>query len=399
MTIVEPNYRVWQQDRLTVGNRTYVVATKPGVTAHGRDDTGTHMLAEAVAQAVAEAAGQIVISMPCGNGAVGAVAAGSGAGRVYMLDRNVVAVLAANETLAANDMKGVVARVGQGAAKFPAGVQADVVAIRVVPDALTMKQLIYDAGTLLRPGGRCLLAGANDEGAKTAARLLERYFGQVKTLAQRRGHRMVSAIRPERLAPPTADWHSPFFDPDHFHIVTATVRGRAIPLHTRPGVFSWQHVDEASALLVDHLTVHSGERVLDLGCGAGLLGIVAAFLSETGTVHMVDADSEAVRCTNATIAALGMANARAMVSDIAEAVRGEQYDVVVTNPPFHIGKHTDLAVPRQFIRDAFHVLRPGGRLVLVANRTLPYERVIADQFGAVTIGVDGRRFKVLEATK
>lgn len=395
MTMLEPNYRVWQRDRLTVGGRTYMVATKPGVTGHGRDDTSTLMLANAVVPC----AGQIVVSMPCGNGAVGAVAAGNGASRVYMLDRNIVAVHAANETLAANDIKGVVARVGQGATKFPAGLEADLVAIRVVPDAHVMKLLVHDAGTLLRPGGTCFLAGANDAGAKSAARLLERHFGYVKTLDQRRGHRLVSAVRPQTLAPVPEELHSPFFDSGYFHIVNTCVHGHDIPLHTRPGVFSWQHVDEATALLADYLGINVGERVLDLGCGAGLLGIVAARLSETGAVHLVDADSEAVRCANATSAAMHLTNAVAMVSDVADAVRGELYDVVVTNPPFHIGKHTDLAVPRQFIRDAFQVLRPGGRLLLVANRTLPYERVIAEQFGTVAIGVDGRRFKVLVTTK
>jgi 16S rRNA (guanine1207-N2)-methyltransferase len=56
-------------------------------------------------------------------------------------------------------------------------------------------------------------------------------------------------------------------------------------------------------------------------------------------------------------------------------------------------------VPRAFIEDAWTALRPGGQLALVANRTLPYERLIADQFGAVHTLHDGRRFKVLGATR
>jgi pseudouridine synthase len=57
-------------------------------------------------------------------------------------------------------------------------------------------------------------------------------------------------------------------------------------------------------------------------------------------------------------------------------VRDEGFDVVVTNPPFHVGKATDLDVPQQFIADAHAVLANGGRLFLVANRTLPYEQAI-----------------------
>jgi 16S rRNA (guanine1207-N2)-methyltransferase len=80
-------------------------------------------------------------------------------------------------------------------------------------------------------------------------------------------------------------------------------------------------------------------------------------------------------------------------------VGDERFDVVVTNPPFHQGKATDLTVPLQFIADAHAHLRVGGRLYLVANRTLPYEQAIAERFGTVRTLHDGRRFKVLSAIR
>ena len=95
----------------------------------------------------------------------------------------------------------------------------------------------------------------------------------------------------------------------------------------------------------------------------------------------------------------GITNATVLLSDVAGAVLTETFDVVVANPPFHIGKQTDLDVPRQFIIDAFTVLEPGGHLLLVANRTLPYEAMMSEQFGAYRSLYDGRRFKVLSAIK
>ncbi|HYW05560.1 MAG TPA: methyltransferase, partial [Longimicrobium sp.] len=76
-----------------------------------------------------------------------------------------------------------------------------------------------------------------------------------------------------------------------------------------------------------------------------------------------------------------------------------RFDVVVSNPPFHVGKATDLDVPAQFIRDAARVLKPGGRLFMVANRTLPYEAWVEACFGSYRILVDGREFKVIAATR
>ena len=75
------------------------------------------------------------------------------------------------------------------------------------------------------------------------------------------------------------------------------------------------------------------------------------------------------------------------------------FDLVITNPPFHVGKATSLDLPLQFIADSWEVLAPGGRLFLVANRTLPYERAIRERFGNMATLHDGQRFKVLGATR
>jgi 16S rRNA (guanine1207-N2)-methyltransferase len=106
-----------------------------------------------------------------------------------------------------------------------------------------------------------------------------------------------------------------------------------------------------------------------------------------------------VRCATRGLAAAGLTNAEVRASDVGSAAGDERFDVVVSNPPFHQGKATDLTVPRQFIADAAAHLAPGGRLYLVANRTLPYEQVVAEHFGAVRTVHDGRRFKVLAATR
>jgi 16S rRNA (guanine1207-N2)-methyltransferase len=114
---------------------------------------------------------------------------------------------------------------------------------------------------------------------------------------------------------------------------------------------------------------------------------------------MVDADMEAVRSAHKSAVAAGITNFGILPSDVAGAVLDKRFDVVVTNPPFHTGKQTELAVPIQFIEDAWQVLLPGGQLFLVANRTLPYEGAIEARFGNVASAHDGRRFKVLSATK
>jgi 16S rRNA (guanine1207-N2)-methyltransferase len=192
---------------------------------------------------------------------------------------------------------------------------------------------------------------------------------------------------------------NPFLEGDAFREEFATLRGMPITIYSRPGVFSWEHPDEATALLAEHMVVKAGESVLDLGCGAGGLGVVAAKLSNGGRVRLVDADIEAVRSSRGTIEVSRVKNCSVVVSDVASAVIDERFDVVVSNPPFHVGKATNLELPRQFIQDSWEVLQPGGRLYLVANRTLPYEAMIQERFGNVSALHDGVRFKVLFAHK
>lgn len=392
------DYHTWQQDAVRIGGTTFRVATKPGVFSHGTPDEASLLLAEQAR--VGE--GDRVVQLNCGNGLFGAVAASAGAASVTLADRNVLSFEAASRTLSANGGGSGFAYLSHGRAGLPTGVRADVAAVRIPHDRLSQLQMLVDAFDLLEVGGTCYLAGAVNEGAKPAARLLEQLFGNAVQLAQRGGHRVVRAIKRSEGRPGDEPFHHPLLAPDAYHRVDATLRGRAVSLFTRPGVFSWEHLDEATDIMATTMRIRIGAPVLDLGCGAGALGVVAA-LGGSAPVCMVDADSEAVRCAAFTAAAAGLESGshavRTLASDIAYAVRHERFGMVVTNPPFHVGKSTDLAVPAQFIEDAWQVLEDGGTLQLVANRTLPYERLLAARFGNIDTLHDGARFKVLYAEK
>ena len=388
------HYHEWREAEVTVCGEGFRVATKPGVLSFGSQDVANLMLAEHARAA----AGETVVQL---NGATGlfATVAARSATRVLTADRNVLSVEAARRTFQANGTQNAEAFAGQGASSLPSGLEADLVAIRIPTEKLVLHQLLWDAFSLAKVGGRCAIAGATNEGIKSASAALEALFGHAVVVATGSGHRVVIATKRAERPASDAIADSDYLRHDVFHRYTATMRGREIALFTRPGVFSWDHVDEATALLAEAMVVNAGEHVLDLGCGAGALGITASGLSGGAPVTLVDADMEAVRSAARSIEHAGVPNARVIPSDIASAVLAEHFDVVVTNPPFHVGKATDLDVPLQFIEDAWHVLNAGGRLFLVANRTLPYERAIYQRFGNIATVHDGRRFKVLSAVR
>ncbi|MES3032569.1 MAG: methyltransferase [Gemmatimonadota bacterium] len=390
------DYHTWRTRAATVAGRSYQLATKPGLMGQGRDDAASQLLAERVMVQP----GSTVVCFQCGTGFFGAVAAlGGHAGHVHLSDRNAVALEAARRTMAANGIGNATVHAGHGSAPFDSALRADLVAIRIPTEKLALLQLLADAFGLLRVGGQCCIAGATNEGIKSAATVLQALFGNATVLGTESGHRAVMAVKRAPTPVDTAALATAFLPHDAFHPIDVTLRGARVQLFSRPGVFSWEHLDEASAILAEVMEVRDGDDVLDLGCGSGPLGLTAARLSGHGRICMVDVDSEAVRCAARAVSVAGLTTCEVLSSDVASAVSDRRFDVVVTNPPFHVGKGTDLDVPAQFILDAHAVLKPGGSLQLVANRTLPYERLMRELFGNLRVLHDGPRFKVLAATR
>ncbi|MBB93719.1 MAG: MFS transporter [Rhodobacteraceae bacterium] len=165
---------------------------------------------------------------------------------------------------------------------------------------------------------------------------------------------------------------------------------------TRPGVFSADGVDPASALLAGHLPGSLGRHVVDLGAGWGYLS--ARLLEDDGLrrLDLVEADARALDCARAVIAdpraAFHWADARTWRPDTAA-------DAVVMNPPFHTGRAADPALGQAFVQAAARMLSGSGKLYVVANRQLPYEATLAQAFAHTEeIGGDGR-FKILRAER
>lgn len=166
--------------------------------------------------------------------------------------------------------------------------------------------------------------------------------------------------------------------------------------HTWPGVFSEDKVDPGSRLLADLLPPIKG-RVGDLGSGWGYLAQrVLAVNPAVTELLLVEADAHAGSCGRENVK-----DPRAVHrwDDATTFDPYEPLDVVVTNPPFHIGRAPDATLGQAFIQSAHRVLKPSGALWLVANRQLPYESVLRDCFREVDEISDDKAFKIFHARK
>jgi 16S rRNA (guanine1207-N2)-methyltransferase len=181
-------------------------------------------------------------------------------------------------------------------------------------------------------------------------------------------------------------------------VLRVSLRGRAWTFQTAGGVFARRGLDPGTRLLIETMRIRRRDRILDLGCGYGAIGLVAAALATSGRAWLVDINQRAVAAALANAHENRITNARVVLSNAAAAVRDRSMDVVLTNPPIRSGR----PVVRAFVDDAWRVLRPGGQFYLVARtaqgaRTLG--RLIAERFGAVREARLEGGYRVLEATR
>ncbi len=165
---------------------------------------------------------------------------------------------------------------------------------------------------------------------------------------------------------------------------------------TRPGVFSADGVDPASALLARHIPAKPGAYLGDLGGGWGYL--TAQLLKHEGvkSVDLVEADHEALAC-----ARLNVKDERVKFhwADATRWRADRLLDGVVMNPPFHTSRQADPELGQAFVAAAAAALAPGGRLWMVANRHLPYEGALETHFAEFSEIAGDNRFKILTATR
>jgi 16S rRNA (guanine1207-N2)-methyltransferase len=387
------------RERVTIGGelggRLVEVVSRPGFPGWGEISRAEMLLAS-----YAEiGAGERVLVHPCGHGALGlwAVEATS-ASEVLMSDTNVLAAEAAEATCARHRC-GPRARVAVGLPSG-AGQNLDVALLRAPKGRDLARLLFLETFSALRPGGRMLLAGANREGIKSLDKDAAALFGPGRLLGYKGGNRAFLYVRPERPPEPLpAEYLVPGVPRDTWHEYTVGAGGDALVIHTRPGVFSWRELDAGTRALLEALPVRATDRVLDIGAGAGVIGLSAARRARQGHATLVDVDWLAHASAEENIRVNGIANAEAILGDGVRAVADRRFTLVASNPPFHSGHATSREAAEAFIREARQVLEPGGALVLVANRFLPYDRLMADTFGQSEVLVGTPQYWVLMARK
>lgn len=250
------------------------------------------------------------------------------------------------------------------------------------------RALLAQAIARCASGGRVLACMRNEEGARTGEQDLARIAGTISSLSKRKCRAFWTAPLHDAADPALArEWAT-------LDAPRPILGGRFI---SQPGVFAWDRIDAASALLATQLPADLCGHAADLGAGYGYLtSELLARCPQITAVDLYEAQARALAMARINLQAAPVP-IRFAWHDVTTGLP-QHYDCIISNPPFHaLGGEDRPDIGRRFIAVAAQALNPGGRFWMVANRHLPYETALAENFAEVRSVAQDGGFKVIEA--
>ncbi|ELP63554.1 methyltransferase small domain protein [Streptomyces turgidiscabies Car8] len=272
----------------------------------------------------------------------------------------------------------------------------DVLLVRVPKSLALLEDQLLRLAPALHEGSVVVGTGMVKEIHTSTLKLFERIVGPTRTsLAEKKARLIHSAVAPsaDRGASP---W------PYRYELPDGIGPASGHPVVNHAGVFCAERLDIGTRFFLRHLPEPSGAaRVVDLGCGNGVVGTTVALTAPEAELLFVDESFQAVASAEATYRANDLPDGRAefRVGDGLAGTADGSVDVVLTNPPFHTHQATTDATAWRMFTGARRALRPGGELYVIGNRHLGYHLKLRKLFGNSQLVASDAKFVVLKAVK
>ncbi|MFF4379645.1 methyltransferase [Kitasatospora sp. NPDC001547] len=274
----------------------------------------------------------------------------------------------------------------------------DVLLVRVPKSLALLEDQLHRLAPAVHEGTVVIGTGMVTEIHTSTLQLFERILGPTRTSLAVRKARLIFCTPDRTLDPGPSPWpHRYALPPD-----IGPASGRTVVNHA--GTFCAERLDIGTRFLLAHLPVPApGARVVDLGCGNGVVGTAAALAGPGAELVFVDESHQAVASAEETFrlnlgpdAPAEFLAADALAPDV---VAAGSVDLVLNNPPFHSHQATTDATAWRMFTGARRALRPGGELWVVGNRHLGYHVKLRRLFGNCQLVAGNPKFVVLRAVK
>ena len=185
---------------------------------------------------------------------------------------------------------------------------------------------------------------------------------------------------------------------DWFESFSFEYQNSKLKLKSLPGVFSHGKVDIGTSILLKYLNTNllTATNILDVGCGCGIISLFLKTLYPEAKLSAVDVSALALKSTEETFK-INNFTGEFFPSDIYSEVFQNQYDLIISNPPFHNGLNTFYESAESLIIEAKEKLKPNAQLLIVANSFLPYLELLNNYFENNTKVIEKKGFSIFKA--
>ena len=245
-------------------------------------------------------------------------------------------------------------------------------------DVIFQRLQLLDQGPL---GQEILIIGENRCGVRSVEKTLEPYGEIAKIDSARRCGLYHFSLQ-----------NKPHFELKNFWKTYQHPTLQDVTIYSLPGVFSAAELDTGTELLLSTIDNKIKGKVLDLGCGAGVIGSMIKKRSPNAQITMTDIHAMALESARKTLSE-NQLQGEVYASDVFSDIEGK-FDLIISNPPFHDGIDTAYRAVTELITQAKWHLNQAGELRIVANAFLPYPELLRQHFGDYEVVAQTGKFKV-----
>lgn len=277
----------------------------------------------------------------------------------------------------------------------------DTILLKIPKERRFSRALLVNSWIVLKPKGKLFLAGPSRTGAKAVIKDAQSIFGNVTNLGYRKHQRVASCIKHNELPNPLPqEFQQIGIAPDTRRTIEVKRPEKTIILETHPGIFSWEAIDDGTTFLLDHLEIHPGSNVWDVGCGYGIIGLSAA-LAGAGFVCMSDINLLSIIFSKKNVVLNKLSDKTTVFASdglsIPQKINAPQsFDLIVSNPAFHQGRSVDKSMADTLIIKAKERLKKDGKLLIVANRFLNYDKPMRNLYSQVSKIAENGKYHIIE---
>jgi 16S rRNA (guanine1207-N2)-methyltransferase len=248
-----------------------------------------------------------------------------------------------------------------------------------------VKNQLTEAIQLLKEDGELYLASSKKEGLNRYKDWLKQFNGELEKVNSRNGYHTYRYKKQGGIENRKVDVERTF---------EAEAKGVEASFETVEGLFSPNSLDEGSRLLIENIEADSEDKVWDLACGYGAIGIFLKKLYNS-EIYFSDNNLKAVEKTERNLKLNEIEEYSLEHADCLDTFNGEKFDKIVSNPPTHQGK----GITDEIFQNSYQRLKKGGELYIVYNQNMGYEQQLREIFNRVEILEKKNNYAVTRATK